>query len=131
MGYSIKTIERAAKHSVDTLEANMERHAQLQGEAVAKDILNRTQNGRGLWLFLLIPGWIAHTISVALLIENTLKHMGLTAASFQLTYLLAPASAILWYRSSFTRQHPLLSFLGLLFIVNPILVSVSFALQAG
>ncbi len=49
MGYSLKDLENAGKIIHDTFEENSRR----KGEEFANRITSNTQNGRGLWIFIL------------------------------------------------------------------------------
>ena len=54
MPYSIKDLEQAGR----AINAGFERRAEQRGEALARRMLQRTAEGRGLWCILLWPVWL-------------------------------------------------------------------------
>ena len=104
----IKDLEQAGR----AINAHFERRAEQRGEALARRMLQRTAEGRGLWCLLLWPAWfMVFFISVSFL-EHMLKNI-LSIAEPPVWVLLACGLLVAtgWYRWGYTRRHPFLSFL--------------------
>ena len=95
MPYSIKDLEQAGR----AINAHFERRAEQRGEALARRMLQRTAEGRGLWCLLLWPAWFMVFFVSALFLEHMLKDI-LSIAEPQ---PWAPWSAACWYRWDYTR----------------------------
>ncbi len=96
MGYSLKDLENAGKIIHDTFEENSRR----KGEEFANRITSNTQNGRGLWIFILWPAFYIVATCVAMLVGVFLK------ISTFISICIGVVAAYLWYKADFTRQHP-------------------------
>ena len=109
MPYSIKDLEQAGR----AINAHFERRAEQRGEALARQMLQRTAEGRGFWCLLLWPAWFMVFFASALFLEHMLKNI-LSIAEPPFWVLLAGSLlvAIGWYRWGYTRRHP---FLGAMF----------------
>ena len=106
MPYSIKDLEQAGR----AINAHFERRAEQRGEALARRMLQRTAEGRGLWCLLLWPAWFIVFSASWLFLEHVLKNI-LSIAESPLWVSLAGGLlvAIGWYRWGYTRRHPFLS----------------------
>ena len=69
MPYSIKDLEQAGR----AINAHFERRAEQRGEALARRMLQRTAEGRGLWCLLLWPAWFTIFFASVSFLEHMLK----------------------------------------------------------
>ena len=109
MPCSIKDLEQAGR----AINAHFKRRAEQRGEALARRMLQRTAEGRGLWCLLLWPAWF----TVFLISVSFLGHVLEDILSIAEPQPWAPLAGGLlvatgWYRWGYTRRHP---FLGAMF----------------
>ena len=106
MPYSIKDLEQAGR----AINAHFERRAEQRGEALARRMLQRTAEGRGLWCLLLWPAWFTIFFASVSFLEHMLKNI-LSIAEPPLWVPLACGLLVAtgWYRWGYTRRHPFLS----------------------
>ena len=106
MPYSIKDLEQAGR----AINAHFERRAEQRGEALARQMLQHTAEGRGLWCLLLWPVWLMVFSVSWLFLEHMLKDI-LSIAEPPLWVPLVGGLLVAtgWYRWGYTRRHPFLS----------------------
>lgn len=106
MPYSIKDLEQAGR----AINAHFERRAEQRGEALARRMLQRTAEGRGLWCLLLWPAWFTVFFISGSFLEHVLKDI-LSIAEPPFWFPLAGGLLVAtgWYRWGYTRRHPFLS----------------------
>ena len=106
MPYSIKDLEQAGR----AINAHFERRAEQRGEALARRMLQRTAEGRGLWCLLLWPVWFTVFFVSALFLEHMLKDMlSIDEPPFWVPLAGGLLAATGWYRWGYTRRHPFLA----------------------
>lgn len=106
MGYSMKDMENAAQ----TLKDRLEEASAAKGQRLANTWLSNTARGRGLWIFLLWPAWLMIVVFIGSLCSAILEQYVGSPLHYA-GMLVGLVAAILWYKASFTREHPFLSFL--------------------
>lgn len=102
MGYSIKNLENAAKN----LNRQLEQHSQERGEALAHHVMQRTNQGRGLWFIVLWPAWLLIFVFSGVFFMGVLDKLGIGAPISWIGMVGGVAFARMWYLSEFTVNHP-------------------------
>ena len=106
MPCSIKDLEQAGR----AINAHFERRAEQRGEALARRMLQRTAEGRGLWCLLLWPAWFMVFFVSALFLGHMLEDILSIAEPLPWVPLVGGLLvATGWYRWGYTRRHPFLS----------------------
>lgn len=106
MPYSIKDLEQAGR----AINAHFERRAEQRGEALARRMLQRTAEGRGLWCLLLWPAWFMVFFLSGSFLEHVLKDiLSIAEPPFWVLLVGGLLVATGWYRWGYTRRHPFLS----------------------
>ncbi|MEY4592186.1 MAG: hypothetical protein RIR18_1081 [Pseudomonadota bacterium] len=102
----------------ENIHRRLEQRSEEQGRALADSIVNSTRQGRGFWIFLLIPGWVMLFSSVAATAQTLL------GLNFFISLLAGLAVAVFWWKHEFTYQHPFKSWVLASFGL-PILLGVT------
>ncbi|MFZ3019052.1 MAG: hypothetical protein WA056_11410 [Gallionella sp.] len=102
MGYSINDLKNAA----NTVNERLERRSQERGEALANHLMNRTQQGRGLWFIVLWPAWLLIFVFYSVFLVGLTEKFGIHAPLSWLGVLGGFLFVRAWYASEFTLRHP-------------------------
>jgi len=103
MGYSSKDLEYLGKG----LNTHREQKSKEQGEKLAKDLMDSTSEGRGLWVLILWPTWILITLFIGVFTTEFLeKQLSIEEPISFVGFLVGFMFATKWYQWGFTRRHP-------------------------
>lgn len=97
------------------IHRRLEQRSNQRGQEVADAIIANTKNGRGLWVFLLLPTWITVFACVSSMAN---AYLGIPMLYSTVAGLVV---AVAWWKFEFTREHPFLSSIAAL-VVLPILL---------
>lgn len=91
------------KNISESIEDRLQKRSERKGKELANKIIDDTANGRGLWIFILWPTFIALVIFIGAAFNAFLE------INMFVSFILGTALSYAWYRSDFTILHPLWS----------------------
>ena len=103
------------------LHARLEARSEQQGKEVADAILRSTSQGRGLWIFIQLPGAMVAAAFAPAIIAAAL-HVKIPDLLY---FFLAIAAGVAWWKWPFAKEHPVISTFVLLPVGIPLLLEVA------
>jgi hypothetical protein len=101
----MKDLEHAADHIQRRLDAN----AEAKGRKLADNLIDRTMQGRGLWVIILWPIGLIIFVLIGAFCADLLNRAGLSAPYYWCGMIGGFIAAGAWYNLEYTIRHPLLS----------------------
>lgn len=103
----------------ENIHRRLEQRSQERGQELADSIVNSTRQGRGLWVLLLIHGWVMLFATVSAVSQT------LFGLNVLLSFAAGLVVAVFWWKHEFTYQHPFKSWVLAAFGVPILLLSLS------
>ena len=94
---------------------HLEQRSEERGQQLANSLIESTSQGRGLWVFLLLPAWFMVFAATAAILQTYMR------LPLMLGAVVGVVFSVLWWKHTFTRCHPFFSSCAALFGL-PILV---------